>query len=431
MSEVELRSHSGSGWLVGACGVVALILGLADRNSALIALGLVLIAAVVALFVLLRRSFQGIRIERTVAESAYEGDRVDVDITVSNDSAVPVFFPYVEEKFHPEVHSQRRLLFPGHMQPGESVQLPYVGNCVAPRGVYGVGPAALTISDPFGLFRRSTSNTSAGGIKVYPPLMDSDIREQIGYFVATLSEQEGTIGRGRSDEFFKVREYVPGDSHRMIHWRLTAHLGFPVVREYARTSGGGVTVFLDAHRDSLVGIGRNSSFESAVKIVAGVAERTLARGRPVQLFSAGTKDRDVLQTVSNSLEYRRLLDSLLYMETDRHRRPFLDLLARSVPRVTKETTIVVTVSPYLYEDPDLAQRLVAWKSGGHQVFALVFGEFVDARGRRNEENLAAAQSFTRRSMARGIDTILFSCGARMRTLDHVPGQSSRRGRRSR
>ena len=416
MADLDLRPHSGSGRWIGACGVVAVGLGIAERNAALIAFGLALVVGTITLFVWLRRSFGGIRVERQMPESAYEGDTVDVDITLRNESAVPVFFPYLEEVFHPEVHSQRRLLFPGHMRPGEEVELPYAGHCVAPRGVYGVGPAALMISDPFGLFRRTSSLTNAGGIKVYPPLVETEVREQIGHFISTLTEQEGVSGRGRSDEFFKVREYIPGDSHRLIHWRLTAHLGYPVVREYSRTSGGGLTLFFDAHEDAVIGRGRNSSFEAAVKIIAGLAERALSRGRSVQVFTAGVKERDVLQTVSTSLEYRRLLDALLYVAPDPGRRPFVDLLGRSAHRMARETTIVVTVSPYLYDDPQLASQLLEWKLRGHRVLALVFGEFVDLRGRQAEANLAEAQRYARRSMASGIRTILFSCGTRLRPV---------------
>ncbi|MCA8960136.1 MAG: DUF58 domain-containing protein [Planctomycetes bacterium] len=416
MADLELRPSSGSGWVVLACGAIAILIGLVQRNAALISFGAVLAASMVGLYWYLKRSTIGIHVDRRLAESAYEGSEVDVEIEVRNDSLLPVFFPYVEEVFHPEVHSQRRLLFPGAMLPGETISLPYVGQCVAPRGIYGVGPAALMISDPFGFFRRATTFTSSTGIKVYPPLTDESVREQVGRFLAAYDDEEGRRGLGRSDEFYKVREYQSGDSHRMIHWRLTAHLGFPVVREHAQASGGGMSIFLDAHRDALVGTGRNSSFECAIRLAVGLTQKALSRGRGAQLFTSGAKGRDVLQCVTNAAEFRRLLDALLYAQPDPHRRSFVGLLERSVPRVQRESTVVVTVSPYLYESEELFERLFWWSRRRHRIVLIIFGEFADARGRTHEANLAAAQAYARRSMGCGFETILFSCGARSRAL---------------
>ncbi|MDD8025088.1 MAG: transglutaminaseTgpA domain-containing protein [Acidobacteriota bacterium] len=51
--------------------------------------------------------------------------------------------------------------------------------------------------------------------------------------------------RGRGDEFFGVREYAPGEDARLIHWKLTARTGRPLVLEYAQTIGDRVTITAD------------------------------------------------------------------------------------------------------------------------------------------------------------------------------------------
>ena len=77
-----------------------------------------------------------------------------------------------------------------------------------------------------------------------------------------------------------MREYRYGDPLRHVHWPLSAHRGQPVVREFARLTTGDLYVFLDVYRFSLLGIGRGSSLEHGVKIVASLASLALRRGQP-------------------------------------------------------------------------------------------------------------------------------------------------------
>ncbi|MBI3892421.1 MAG: DUF58 domain-containing protein [Candidatus Wallbacteria bacterium] len=50
---------------------------------------------------------------------------------------------------------------------------------------------------------------------------------------------------GHDVEFLGVREYSPGDSPRLIHWRTTARRGKFFVKEFARSSRADVTLFAD------------------------------------------------------------------------------------------------------------------------------------------------------------------------------------------
>ena len=38
-------------------------------------------------------------------------------------------------------------------------------------------------------------------------------------------------GRG-GQEFWQLREYLPGDDYRKINWKVTAHVGKPILNEY-------------------------------------------------------------------------------------------------------------------------------------------------------------------------------------------------------
>ena len=50
--------------------------------------------------------------------------------------------------------------------------------------------------------------------------------------------------------FHALREYVPGDDLRHVHWRSSAKAGELLVRQYHETRRGHVTVLLDGARAS-------------------------------------------------------------------------------------------------------------------------------------------------------------------------------------
>ncbi|MBI3565691.1 MAG: DUF3488 domain-containing protein [Elusimicrobia bacterium] len=64
------------------------------------------------------------------------------------------------------------------------------------------------------------------------PALDEDPRAAGG----------GTRRKARDGEFFGPRPYTPDDDARLIHWKLTAKTGAPVVAEYSSAPEGRVTV---------------------------------------------------------------------------------------------------------------------------------------------------------------------------------------------
>lgn len=102
------------------------------------------------------------------------------------------------------------------------------------RGWYRPGRVTIASRFPFGLFR-AWSNVDAGvrclvyprpaGSSVLPPSHDQD------------STESGHGGRGR-DDFSGLRDYVPGDSPRQIHWKAVAREQGVPVKQFAGGSAG-------------------------------------------------------------------------------------------------------------------------------------------------------------------------------------------------
>lgn len=102
------------------------------------------------------------------------------------------------------------------------------------RGELHLGPASVRATDALGLFTRRFDFTVETPVLVYPTV------RRLGGPVGTAAGADAP-GRGAFD---RLREYVPGDPLRDIHWRTSAKRqpGELLVAEYTAHEESGVTV---------------------------------------------------------------------------------------------------------------------------------------------------------------------------------------------
>jgi uncharacterized protein (DUF58 family) len=183
----------------------------------------------------------------------------------------------------------------------ETVQLPQV-----PRGVYAVGPVTYEKTDPVGLVSRRVHAGEALELLVAPRVTDLSV-----FAGGLTNDLDGATSQQLSMSdlaFHALREYVPGDDLRHVHWRSSAKADQLLVRQYHETRRGHVTVLVDGARASYP---RLRDFELAVSVATSIALRAvrddfdtylrcgphLARGRSAVAmtdaacrFSAGADD---------------------------------------------------------------------------------------------------------------------------------------------
>ncbi|MBC7236784.1 MAG: DUF58 domain-containing protein, partial [Chloroflexi bacterium] len=92
------------------------------------------------------------------------------------------------------------------------------------RGIYRLGPAELVTGDIFGMRRRERTDETVQRVIVYPPIVDLGAlglppSRPLGEWLASLPLLEDPL------RFAAVRDYVPGDQPRHIHWKSTARTG--------------------------------------------------------------------------------------------------------------------------------------------------------------------------------------------------------------
>jgi uncharacterized protein (DUF58 family) len=149
------------------------------------------------------------------------------------------------------------------------------------RGRWTIGPLSLERRDAFGLARSSLPTGETTTLWVHPRRLPA--RALSGG--RRRHHHEGTVTdsalRG-SAELNDVREYVPGDEVRLLHWKATARTGQLMVRDLADPQRSRFTVLLDTRAAAATA----DSFEELVETAASLLSASVAAGQHTCLLTS-------------------------------------------------------------------------------------------------------------------------------------------------
>ncbi|CAQ02292.1 DUF58 domain-containing protein [Clavibacter sepedonicus] len=180
------------------------------------------------------------------------------------------------------------------------------------RGVIALGPARIVRGDPIGLVRRESAEAAATRLLVHPRTLAMP-STSTGF----VRDLEGRATRDLTDSdvsFQSLREYVPGDPVRHIHWRSTAKTGVHMVRRFEEIRRSHIMVALSLHAGDY-GDGEAAVAEAgapaggAGAIPAGGT--TVAAGHAAGALAGSTADAEFELAVSvvGSLGARAIVDA--------------------------------------------------------------------------------------------------------------------------
>ena len=144
------------------------------------------------------------------------------------------------------------------------------------RAVLQVGPLEINRADPFGFVRFDQRHGHPVTVYIHP--RRHRLRALPASLERSLDGPTSDTARG-SQVFHALREYVPGDDRRMIHWKTSARTGTLMVREHVDTSLPDLTILLDTRRSHH----NLNSFEQAVEVAASLTSACAGQGFPVRL----------------------------------------------------------------------------------------------------------------------------------------------------
>ncbi len=114
------------------------------------------------------------------------------------------------------------------------------------RGRYRFGTLELVTRSPFGLIERRDLLEEPAEILVYPRV--GHLARRWGQIHREATETRRGTRHDRSaqqQEYHGLREYRPGDSPRWIHWRTTARIGKPMVKEFEQQNDQDLAILID------------------------------------------------------------------------------------------------------------------------------------------------------------------------------------------
>lgn len=183
------------------------------------------------------------------------------------------------------VAGQKRVASMPALPAGQMMPLVY-GLDTSTRGTVTAGPMSLRRMDPFGLVvaERNVSGSCAVAVRPrrHPVRMLPTGRQR------DLEGPTREISQG-SASFHQLREYVPGDDLRHIHWKTSARTGTLVVKQLVDTTKPEIVVIVD-NRRAAVG---DRDFEEVVEIAASILHAADQDGFPSQLLFADGSDDTV------------------------------------------------------------------------------------------------------------------------------------------
>ena len=171
------------------------------------------------------------------------------------------------------------------------------------RAVIELGPPWLIRADPLGMARRKIVGDDTATLHVHPhttrlpPLSTGLLRDLDGVTTNDLSSSDVA--------FHTLREYVPGDALRQVHWRTTARLGTLMVRQFVDTRQTRLGLVMSATASDWAS---EEEFEFGISVYASLGRAALSDQHPV---TAMVGDRALAATGST-----RFMDELAAVEFD-------------------------------------------------------------------------------------------------------------------
>lgn len=222
------------------------------------------------------------------------------------------------------------------------------------RGVITVGPARTIRADPVGLVRRELVWTESAEVFVHPRTISIP-----SFSTGLIRDLEGNPTKDLSSNdisFHALREYLPGDERRNIHWKTTARTGRYMVRQFEETRRSHLVIALSL---ATADYASDYEFEMAVSVAGSLGAQAIRDARTVSVVvseeTAQFAKRKIFAVRAlSTLTGTRLLDDLTRIQSAETALRIVD-----VARVTAEQRDGVSVAFLICGSPVTSQQLRA------------------------------------------------------------------------
>ncbi len=264
---------------------------------------------------------------------AMVGDLVPEELKITNTSRLPALWVEIVDETD-SLDTPIRLVSDVNAKASRRRQTVHLFN---QRGFYSLGPTRLRTGDPFGIYTLTLRDLHSSSVLVMPPQLSlSQLKLATGGWAGDRHRRRGIIEREFSE--IGIRNYLPGDSLRRIHWHASAHKDSLMVRQLEAATSDDWMIFVDLDTAVQFGTGKDSTLELAIVIAASLALRGSKERRRVGLALVGP-ELVWLEPRSDPAQRWRIQRALATAKAGH--RSLSELISLASPRQTA-TSIVVT-----------------------------------------------------------------------------------------
>ena len=294
-----------------------------------IALLIIILAWLMTLF-----SLSGLELKRrTRSLRAAVGDVLEEHFEIANNSRfTKLWFEVSNEATIPRAAGSRIVTLLNKRQKRSYTSRTWLTR----RGGFLLGPTTITSGDPFGIFRRSLKIPAQSNLIVFPMLFP----------VQSFLSPPGLLPGGKAirrkslditPHASGVREYVPGDPMKRIHWPTSVRRGQLIVKEFEQDPQAEVWLFLDTYKsvhvskpeeevieaspvDDLFLLHRSkvklpaSTLEYSISITASLAHYFIEQRRSVGMVTAFERSYKVIPAERSERQEGKILEALAFLQ---------------------------------------------------------------------------------------------------------------------
>jgi uncharacterized protein (DUF58 family) len=233
----------------------------------------------------IKRSVGTLGVQRQLADHAFLGEKIRVEVRFTNRSWLPLPWLQLQELVPLDLKDAIDYSMVISVGSRATVEHTYTLYCKR-RGYYAVGPLSLRTGDLFGFVDAAWQTNQIVYVTVYPqvlPLHKLGLPSRAPFGVIAsrqrLFEDPARLAG--------VRAYTNGDSQRTIHWKASAHEDNLLVKKFQPAIALNVAIVLDLNREAYPHVGEYGLSEWAIVIAASIASHMVQQRQPVGLITNG------------------------------------------------------------------------------------------------------------------------------------------------
>jgi uncharacterized protein (DUF58 family) len=264
------------GWIYFSAIVIVIFAAINTNNNLLYMVLSALMAVLLLSGFLSGINFRRLNVDLRLPSHSFAGESFPISIQIQNRKAI---FPSFSLTVEPIDDSG--FLFQAFYITGIAAQenSGHPGEAVLPaRGRYAIRKIRIFSRYPFGFFLKGKDYPVDAECICYPEILP---QERLNLAAVDTMGSNQRFERGVGSDLYMIRDYVPSDSARHVHWKASAKTATLKTREFAVEDSRRVAVVLDRYgRDDQI-----REFEALVSYAASVAFHLIKDGIEVALIT--------------------------------------------------------------------------------------------------------------------------------------------------